>query len=71
MYYRNSLLYRVPQALGKAWKTLGKLFIECDSPQKASVSCTSATTSLSNTFCRALNKVFVECHLVLGKEKLS
>ena len=33
MYYRNRLLYRVPQALDKAWKTLGKLFAECDTRQ--------------------------------------
>jgi hypothetical protein len=26
--------------------------------------------SLSNTFCRSLGKGFVECHLVLGKEKV-
>ena len=33
--------------------------------------CTSATASLPSTFCRALDKVFAECHLVLGKEKSS
>jgi hypothetical protein len=37
--------------------------------KKVSVNCTSATTSLSSTFCQALDKVFVECHLVLDKEK--
>jgi hypothetical protein len=31
--------------------------------------CTSATTSSPSTYYRALNKDFVECHLVLGKEK--
>jgi hypothetical protein len=31
--------------------------------------CTSATASLSSTFCRALDKEFTECHLTLGKEK--
>jgi hypothetical protein len=71
MYYRNGLLYRVPQALGKARKTLGKLFISVTLHKEASMSYTSATASLSSTFCRTFNKVFIECHLVLDKEKLS
>jgi hypothetical protein len=39
--------------------------------KEVSMNCTSATTSLSSIFCRALGKVFVECHLVLGIEKSS
>jgi hypothetical protein len=31
--------------------------------------CTSATSTLSSTFYRALGKYFAECHKVLGKEK--
>jgi hypothetical protein len=37
--------------------------------KERSTNCTSATVSLPSTFCRALGKDFVECHLALGKEK--
>jgi hypothetical protein len=37
--------------------------------KESSVNSTSATTYLSSTFYRALDKDFVECLLVLGKEK--
>jgi hypothetical protein len=37
--------------------------------KEVSANCTSAMASLSSTFCRSLDKVFAECHLVLGKEK--
>jgi hypothetical protein len=37
--------------------------------KERSANCTSATTSLTSTFCRALGKDFAECHLTLGKEK--
>jgi hypothetical protein len=37
--------------------------------KERSANCTSATASLPITFCRALDKEFAECHLVLGKEK--
>jgi hypothetical protein len=37
--------------------------------KERSANCTSATASLSSTFCRALGKDFAECHLALGKEK--
>jgi hypothetical protein len=37
--------------------------------KESSANCTSATTSLSSTFYRALDKDFVECQPVLGKEK--
>jgi hypothetical protein len=37
--------------------------------KERSANCTSATASLPNTFCRALDKYFAECHLALGKEK--
>jgi hypothetical protein len=53
-HYRTQLLCRVSR------KTLGK---------ERSANCTSATTSLPSTFCRALGKEFAECHLILGKEK--
>jgi hypothetical protein len=39
--------------------------------KESSTNCTSVTTSLSSTFYRALDKVFVESHSVLDKEKLS
>jgi hypothetical protein len=51
---------------GKHWAkalpsvTLGK---------ESSANSTSVTTSLSSTFYRALDKDFVECQSVLGKEK--
>jgi hypothetical protein len=32
--YRNRTLCRVPEALGKARKTLGKVFAECDTRQR-------------------------------------
>jgi hypothetical protein len=60
MHYRNRRLCRVPEALGKAWKTLGK---EC------STHSTSAKPSFPSTFYRALGKDFTECQGVLGKEK--
>jgi hypothetical protein len=34
MHYRNRRLCRVPEALGKALKTLGKLFAECRTRQR-------------------------------------
>jgi hypothetical protein len=37
--------------------------------KESSTNNTSTTTSLPSTFCRALGKVFAECHSVLGKEK--
>jgi hypothetical protein len=36
--------------------------------KKVSVNCTSATSSLLNTFYRSLDKDFAERHLVLGKK---
>jgi hypothetical protein len=33
------------------------------------VNCASAMISLPSALCWALDKVFAECHLVLGKEK--
>jgi hypothetical protein len=39
--------------------------------KEISANSTSATTSLPSTFYRALDKVFAECHSVLGKEKWS
>jgi hypothetical protein len=59
-HYRTQLLCRVSQTLGKGYFTLGK---------ERSANCTSATASLPSTFCRALDKEFVECYLTLGKEK--
>jgi hypothetical protein len=41
------------------------------SNEKHSANCTLAVASLSSTFYRALDKDFVECHQVLGKEKSS
>jgi hypothetical protein len=32
--YRNQALCRVSEALGKAWKTLGEGFAECDTQQR-------------------------------------
>jgi hypothetical protein len=34
VHYRNRRLCRVPEALGKALKTLGKLFAECRTRQR-------------------------------------
>jgi hypothetical protein len=39
--------------------------------KEISANSTSTMTSLSSTFYRALDKVFTECHSVLGKEKWS
>jgi hypothetical protein len=47
MHYRNRLLCRVPEALGKALKTLGK---------EGSAHNASAKPSLPSTFSRALDK---------------
>jgi hypothetical protein len=52
----------VPEALGKARKTLGK---------DSSANSKSATASLPSTFYRALGKDFAEYQSVLGKEKCS
>jgi hypothetical protein len=35
MHYRKRALCRVPEALGKALKTLGKGFAECDTRQRS------------------------------------
>jgi hypothetical protein len=37
--------------------------------KERSVNCTSATTSLPSTICRALGKDFAECQMTLSKEK--
>jgi hypothetical protein len=50
----------VPKTPGKAQKTLGK---------ESSANSTSAMAYLPSTFYRPLDKDFVECQLVLGKEK--
>jgi hypothetical protein len=63
--YRTQLLCRV------ALKTLGQLFVDCDTRQNVLVNCTSTTTSLSSTFGWAHDKDFSECHLILTKEKSS
>jgi hypothetical protein len=34
IHYRKQLLCRVSEALGKAWKTLGEVFAECDTRQR-------------------------------------
>jgi hypothetical protein len=47
VHYRTQLLYRVSQTLSKGYFTLGK---------ERSANCTSATASLSSTFCRVLGK---------------
>jgi hypothetical protein len=60
--FRHSIKPRKHSANSLTSVTLGK---------EVSVKCTSATASLSSTFCRALGKVFVKCHRVLDKEKLS
>jgi hypothetical protein len=61
----------VSQALGKASITLDKCFIKCSTRQRGMINSLSATDSLSNTLCRTLDKVFVECHssprVTLGK----
>jgi hypothetical protein len=56
------------KTLGKICKTLGEGFAECNIRQESSTNCISATTSLPNTFYRALGKDFTEYHAVLGKE---
>jgi hypothetical protein len=47
----------VPEALGKSIKTLGKLFVECRTPQRGLAYSASAKPSLLSTFSRALGKV--------------
>jgi hypothetical protein len=63
-HYRTQLLCQPRKHLANTLPsvTLGK---------ERSANCTSATTSLPSTLCRALGKEFAECHLVLGKEKSS
>nr|ACG46625.1 hypothetical protein [Zea mays] len=34
MHYRNWMLCRVPEALGKAWNALSKVFAECSTQQR-------------------------------------
>jgi hypothetical protein len=53
----------VPEALGKAWKTLGEGFTECDTRQKRLGELyISNDFFLPNTFYQALDKDFAECH---------
>jgi hypothetical protein len=46
-HYRTQLIWRVPEALGKASKPLSK---------EVSANCTSAMNSLLSTFCRAVDR---------------
>lgn len=52
-----------------AQKTLVKVFTECDSRQRGLSEIYIDNDFFAKNFCRALDKVFCECHLVLGKEK--
>jgi hypothetical protein len=56
-------------ALAKSEKHSAKTLPSVTLDKEISANSTSATTSLSSTFYQALDKVFAECHSVLGKEK--
>jgi hypothetical protein len=68
-HYQNQLLYRVSEALGKAWKTLGKDFAECDTRQRKLGELYIGNNFFAEYFLSGLCKNFTECHPVLGKEK--
>jgi hypothetical protein len=57
------------QALDNAEKHSANYLSSVLLDKEVSANCTSATTSLPSTFCREIDKVFAECHQVLGKEK--
>jgi hypothetical protein len=57
------------EALGKAYKTLGEGFAECDTRQIKLGKLYIGKDFFAEYFYRALGKVFAECHSVLGKEK--
>jgi hypothetical protein len=50
-------------------KHLAKSLSNVTLSKEVSANCTSTTAYLLSTFCRALDKDFVECNLVIGKEK--
>jgi hypothetical protein len=57
VHYRNRRLCRVPEALGKALKTLGKIFAECHTRQRGlDIQCISKAVFVEYFF-RALGKV--------------
>jgi hypothetical protein len=70
-HYQNRTLCRVSEALGKASKTLGKVFVECRTRQRALANSTSTKAYLPSTFFRVLGTEFADCQGVLGKEKSS
>jgi hypothetical protein len=60
----------VLESLDKAWKILGKIFVECDTRQRSLGELYIDNDLFVEYFCQALGKdFFAECHLVLGKEK--
>jgi hypothetical protein len=65
LHYRNRALCRVPEALGKAWKTLGKVFAECDTRQIE----LSKYYIGNGFFTEYFLSGFAECQKVLDKEK--
>jgi hypothetical protein len=59
----------VPEALGKAWKTLGTGFAECRTRQRGLGEQYIGKAFFAESFFRALGTNFAECQAVLGKEK--
>jgi hypothetical protein len=69
IHYWNRRLCRVAEALGKALKTLGRVFVECRTRQRGLGTQCIGKTFFVEYFFRALDKDFAECQEVLGKEK--
>ena len=75
-HYGNQEVCRVPGALGKAKKTLGKGFAECRHSANDTRRILVGKQTLPSVFCRALGEAFAECRkntrqrYTLGKMKI-
>jgi hypothetical protein len=69
IHYWNRRLCRVAEALGKALKTLDRVFVECRTRQRRIGTQCIGKAFFAEYFFRALDKDFAECQEVLDKEK--
>ena len=60
-----------PETLGKRQKTLGKLFVECNTRRIALAINSADKANFASVIYRALGKVFAVCCLALGEKKRS
>jgi hypothetical protein len=63
------MLCQVSKTIGKALKTFGKGFIECDTRQRKLDELYIGNGLFAEYFLSGTQQRLAECHLVLGKEK--